>query len=116
MAVGAVHLGRLQKAAVPFSPVTPQRDVRLERLMGYSDHCHGHWRNLFAAMGVAPHELSYEALVADYRQAIATLFARLGSSAEPPPVRMRRQADGHSEALALRYLRERAARRVETAP
>ncbi|CAN5868173.1 Stf0 sulfotransferase family protein [soil metagenome] len=89
---------------------------RLERLMGYSDHCHGHWRNLFAAMGVAPHELSYEALVADYRQAIAALFARFGSSAEPPPVRMRRQADGHSEALALRYLRERAARRVETAP
>ena len=57
--------------------------------MGYSDHCHGHWRNLFAAMGVAPHELSYEALVADYRQTIAALFARLGSAAAPPPVRMR---------------------------
>lgn len=100
----------------PAADIRPAFDSeRLERLMGYSDHCHGHWRNLFVAMNVAPHELSYEALVADYRQTISTLFDRLGSAADPPPVRMRRQADGHSEALAVRYLRERAARLSEAA-
>lgn len=96
---------------MPSTGVRPMLNAeRLERLMGYSDYCQAHWRNLFAAMDTVPHELSYEALVADYRQTVAIMFGRLGSAAEPPPVRMRRQADGHSEALVLSYLRERATR------
>ena len=77
--------------------------------MGYSDYCHGHFRNLFAAMGATPHSLSYEALTGDYATSVRAVLRHLGSNAEPRAPRMRRQADGASEAMVLRYLRERAA-------
>ena len=38
------------------------------------------------------------------------LFARLGSASEPPPRRMRRQADQTTEAMVLRFLRDYTAR------
>jgi LPS sulfotransferase NodH len=82
---------------------------RIERLMGYSDYCHGHLRNLFAAMGVAPLAMSYEALTADYSASVGRVLAWLGSNADAPAPRMRRQADADSEAMVLRYLRDRAA-------
>lgn len=81
---------------------------RIERIMAYSDYCHGHFRNLFAAMGVTPHALSYEALTADYAASVRGVLAYLGSDSAPPAPRMQRQADAGSEALVLRYLRERA--------
>jgi LPS sulfotransferase NodH len=83
---------------------------RIERLMGYSDYCHGHLRNLFAAMGVAPLAMSYEALTTDYSTSVGRVLAYLGSDVEAPAPRMRRQADAESEALVLRYLRDRAAK------
>ncbi len=83
---------------------------RIERLIAYSDYCHGHWRNFFAALDVTPHLVTYEDLASDYRASIAAALRFLGSAAAPPPVRMRRQADGRSEAIVVRYLRERASR------
>lgn len=86
-----------------------QFDVeRIERFMAYSDYCHGHFRNLFAAMGVTPHPLTYEALTTDYDASVRAVLAHLGSTSEPPVPRMQRQADAGSEALVLRYLREHA--------
>jgi LPS sulfotransferase NodH len=82
---------------------------RIERLMGYSDHCHGHFRNLFAAMGVTALPMSYETLTTDFSGSVGRVLAFLGSDAEAPAPRMQRQADAESEAMVLRYLRERAA-------
>lgn len=87
----------------------PVYDVReIDRLIGYSDHCHGHWHNLFNALERTPHRVTYEALVGEHSQSIASLLRALGSDAAPPPARMHKQADAHSEAMVVRYLRERA--------
>jgi LPS sulfotransferase NodH len=87
----------------------PQFDIdRIERLIGYSDYCHDHWRNFFAAIGVTPHAVTYEELAANYQPTVANTLRFLGSDAEPPPVRMRRQSDNHSEAAVLNYLRAQA--------
>jgi LPS sulfotransferase NodH len=82
---------------------------RIERIMSYSDYCHGHFRKLFEAMGVTPLPMSYETLTTDYSAGVGRVLAHLGSDAEAPAPRMRRQADAESEALVLRYLRDRAA-------
>lgn len=95
--------GNAAPAAAPFDA------ERIERIISYSDYCHGHFRNLFAAMGATPHRLSYEALTADYAASVRAVLRHLGSDAEPYAPRMLRQADGASEAMVLRYLRERAA-------
>lgn len=88
----------------------PQFDLdRIEKLIGYSDFCHGHWRNLFAAIGAGPYVLTYEDLAADYAGTVTGALRFLGSDAAPPPIRMSRQADQESEANVLRFLRERAA-------
>jgi LPS sulfotransferase NodH len=88
----------------------PQFDLdRIERLIAYSDVCHGHWRNFFAAIGATPYQLSYEDLAGNYPEAVTGALRFLGSDALPPPVRMRRQADQGSEARVLQFLRERAA-------
>jgi LPS sulfotransferase NodH len=83
---------------------------RIDRMIGYSDFCHGHWRNFFAALGEVPHALTYEELAEDYTGTLAALFAHLGSDAEAPQPRMRRQADSRNEAFVLRYLQQRMAR------
>lgn len=90
---------------------TPVFDAeRIERFISYSDYCHGHFRNLFEAMGVTPLSMSYESLTADYSASVGQVLAYLGSDAEAPAPRMQRQADADSEALVLRYLRDRAAK------
>ncbi|MDR6850736.1 LPS sulfotransferase NodH [Sphingomonas sp. BE123] len=111
-AVLAVETGRWRSipgTPDPMVPATAPFDVeRIERMMSYSDFCHGHFRNLFAAMGAMPHGVTYEALTADYAASVRAVLRHLGSDAEPQAPRMRRQADGTSEAMVLRYLRERA--------
>ncbi len=91
------------------APAVPLDIERIERIMAYSDFCHGHFRNLFAAMDIAPHGLTYEALTADYPGTVRAVLRHLGSDADPNAPRMLRQANGASEAMVLRYLRERAA-------
>lgn len=87
----------------------PQFDLdRIERMMGFADFCNGHWRNFFAALQVNPYCVSYEELSADYTGTVTKLLRHLGSDATPPSVRMRRQSNERNEAIALRYLRERA--------
>lgn len=112
-AVLAIETGRWRSipgATPDQAPVAARFEPeRIERIMGYSDFCHGHFRNLFAAMGVTPHSLTYEALTAHYVSSVRTVLRHLGSDAEPRAPRMRRQADANSEAMVLRYLRERAA-------
>ena len=111
-AVLAVETGRWRSipgTTQETAPATAPFDIeRIERIMGYSDFCHGHFRNLFAAMGATPHRLTYEALTADYAATVRALLRNLGSTADPQTPRMRRQADSASEAMVLRYLRERA--------
>lgn len=77
------------------------------RLIGYSDFCHGHWRNLIAAMETPSYAIAYEDLVRDYAGQTGQLLASLGSSGLSSPVRMRRQADAASEAFVMRFLQER---------
>lgn len=112
-AVIAVETGRwrmIPGAMHDDAPATVPFDAeRIERIMGYSDYCHGHFRNLFAVMGATPHTLTYEALTADYVASVRAMLRQLGSDAEPCAPRMQRQTDGASEAMVLRYLRERAA-------
>lgn len=89
----------------------PQFELdRIERMVGYSDFCHGHWKNYFAALGVTPHVLTYELLAADYQASVAGVLRFLGSDAGSPPVRMRRQSGVRNEEIVLRYLNERARR------
>jgi trehalose 2-sulfotransferase len=83
---------------------------RIERMIAYSRACHAHWRNLFAAVGAEPLSATYEDLARDHDAVVSAVFNHLGSDAAPPPARMRRQADGRSEAMLLRFLRENAAR------
>ena len=82
-------------------------DETVTRLIGYSDFCHGHWRNLIAAMDAPSLSVAYEDLARDYTTTVRGVLADLGSEGSPPPVRMRRQANDASEAFVARYLQER---------
>jgi LPS sulfotransferase NodH len=85
---------------------------RLSVLMGLGDYCHGHWRLFFAALGVRPYELTYEALTGTYEATVVPLLQALGAErAEAPPPRLERQSNAASEAIALRFLKEEALRR-----
>ncbi|MGH6615019.1 Stf0 family sulfotransferase [Sphingomonas sp.] len=90
-------------------PAKGEADYDFDRIDGYiryADFCHGHWRNFFAAIGVTPCTLSYEALVADYTGAVTGTLTQLGSDAAVPSARMRRQSDAINERLVLAYLRD----------
>lgn len=87
---------------------------RIERVMAYTDHCHRHWERLFLVIeqrtGVQPYRLRYEDLDARYEAESAALLRYLGCDAPVPAQRMQRQSSGASEALVLRFLRERQQR------
>ena len=93
-------------ARAPRGPVAYDAD-RIDRYIATTDACHAHWRNFFAAIGAAPHGVSYEALKRDYQATVAGTLAWLGSTAAVPAARMQRQSGLADEALVLRYLRER---------
>lgn len=104
-----------QWRAIPGAEMTRVRepeydDAAVTRLIGYSDFCHGHWRNLIAAMGAPALSLAYEDLVRDYAGSVGSLLAALGSAGSLQPVRMKRQANDLSEAFVMRYLQERGIR------
>ena len=93
---------------------TPTYDFeRLAVQIADADRCHRHWTAFFAALGVQPYELSYERLVGDYQATVESLLTKIGATdktAQPP--RLHRQSDAASEAMALRFLRDEAARRA----
>ncbi|HWG99070.1 MAG TPA: Stf0 family sulfotransferase [Pilimelia sp.] len=81
----------------------PQID---RRLVWFTDQ-RRQWTAWFAHLGVTPHEVTHEQLVADYAGTVRRLTARLGGTdpaAAAAPPRLRRQADAESERLAAWYL------------
>ena len=89
----------------------PEYDFeRIDALVCFGDFCHAHWRNYFAAIDSAPHEMTYEAVNRDYEATVAATLAWLGREGPVPTARMRRQSGVNTEAFVLRYLRDRAAR------
>lgn len=83
---------------------------RIAKRIADTDWAHGHWANLFAAIGATLLPLSYESLTRDYAGSVGTVLRALGSDATPAAPRMNRQSDRRSEDFALRYLREAQAR------
>jgi len=95
-------------AGTPSVTSPPQYDFgRIDSLIAYADHCHGHWRNFFEATGAAPTRLSYEELVADYEGSVRKVLNDIGSDAPTPPARLQRQSGCDNEAFVLRYRRDR---------
>ncbi|MEO7679379.1 MAG: Stf0 family sulfotransferase [Sphingomonas sp.] len=84
---------------------------RIQYYVALATYCHVHWRNFFAAIGVEPFEVTYEALAADFKTVIASTLAWLGSKAPVPHARTQRQSGVANEAFVLRFLRDRASRR-----
>lgn len=83
---------------------------RIDQLLSHAEACEAHWHNFFSAIGVQPHELTYEQMSADYERSVAGVFAFLDSDAQVPEIRMRKQSGSGNEAFVLRYLRERGSR------
>ena len=111
MAINPRHVGEQAPVAEPAFDY----GERIKGLSAYSKACHAHWRKLFAAFGAEPLYVTYEDLSRDYDAVVSSVFKNLGSVAAPPPVRMRRQADGRSEAMLVRFLREKAVRAAAAA-
>lgn len=82
--------------------------AQITRQIAYADFAHRSWRKVLAEMPRAPIDIAYEDLVGRYDDCVSGLLERLGSTAPPPPIRMRRQANAISESHVLRYLREQA--------
>jgi LPS sulfotransferase NodH len=100
----------VQATATPSAKAAPVYDfARIDSLIAYADHCHGHWRNFFDAIEADPIRLTYEDLVADYEGGIRHVLNGIGSNSPIPPVRLQRQSGSDNEAFVLRYLRERQA-------
>lgn len=88
---------------------------RIDELVAFSDYCHAHWRNYFAAIGASPYPVAYESLSGDYVGTIERLLRHLGSDAPVPRVRMQRQGGSGNESFVLRYLRENHERMASAA-
>lgn len=76
------------------------------------------WVRWFEWAGIAPLEVTYEQLTADYPDTVRRVAARLGGTdldAAAAPPRLRRQSDAESERLAAHYLATTAGRRVLSA-
>ncbi|HEY1749634.1 MAG TPA: Stf0 family sulfotransferase [Caulobacteraceae bacterium] len=86
---------------------------RIGRIIAAARRAHAHWAGLFAALGVQPYAITYEQLARDYQGTLGGLLRFLGAaSGEAPPLRTRPQADAASEAMAIRFVKEDAARRA----
>jgi LPS sulfotransferase NodH len=84
---------------------------QLAALMSYSKACHAHWSALFAAIGVTPYEITYEQLSRDYVATTRGVLQRIGARSDDVPApRLSQQSDSGSEAMAVRFLLERASR------
>lgn len=85
----------------------------IDGLVQLARHQTGAWRRWFAAEGVEPFEVTYEALCADLRGTILNTLAFLGLEPLPgraigPPPELTKQADALTDEWIARY-RERAA-------
>jgi trehalose 2-sulfotransferase len=84
---------------------------RIRRLVAYAAGAHAHWHGFFAAIGARPHAITYEQLERDFAGTVGDLLNRLGAPAPSLAApRTRPQWDAASEAMALRFAKEDAAR------
>jgi LPS sulfotransferase NodH len=83
---------------------------RILSLMASADHCYEQWERFFDENRITPLRVNYEAVIDPGRGAVGQLLDALGSTAQPPPPRLRRQADARSESLARRFLFDYARR------
>lgn len=85
---------------------------RILQIMAVADYSNAHWAGFFGALGVEPYAITYEQLSDDYEAAVGRLLRRLGfPDGQVRAPRMRRQSDAETEAMALRFVKEDAARR-----
>jgi len=95
---------------------TPQQEPeydhdRIAGALAFGEYCRRHWEGYFQANLIVPVRITYECLNNDFEPTVRRLFSELGRPEAPvPPRRMRRQADGRSEAMLLRFLREMKSR------
>lgn len=86
---------------------------RILQIMAVADYSHAHWTGFFTAVGVQPYAITYEQLTRDYVGAVGALLRHLGAPRDKLPApRTRRQSDTASEAMALRFVKEDAARQA----
>ena len=70
------------------------------------------WDHYFAANGIVPFDIAYEAFVLDYEAKVRDVVDFLGcdgSSVDVPAPRLRKQSGSHTDSYVARYLDERAA-------
>ena len=85
---------------------------RILQIMATADYSQAHWARFFDAVGAQPYALTYEQLSGDYQGAVGALLRHLGAPRDKLRApRTRRQADAATEAMALRFVKEDAARR-----
>ncbi|MES2018803.1 MAG: Stf0 family sulfotransferase [Pseudomonadota bacterium] len=89
----------------PLGPVVYDYEQIVTLLSGI-DRGQARWRDYFAANGITPHRLHYEALLTDQAPALSALFAALGYAGALPARRMQRQASAVSEQVLQRFLAE----------
>jgi len=81
-------------------------DATVQRLAEVQND-NAHWLNFFRVNGLQYHHIAYEDLAQDYEKIVRTFFDAIGRpDAAIHPPRLRKQADGHSEALLQRFLQE----------
>jgi LPS sulfotransferase NodH len=94
--------GREGTAAAP--EFDPHTIARLERSLVGND---AKWEAFFEGNGISPLVVTYEALVSDYRGAIAGVLKWLGvpnaDAVDIPPARLHRQSDARNEEWLARY-------------
>jgi LPS sulfotransferase NodH len=111
----AVLQSRVWRAIDGAKPKAPAQALeydydRIAGLVALSRHSHAHWSGFFAANGITPYIVSYEAVDRDYAGTVGALLRHLGCDNPAPEIRMQRQSNTQSEAFALRFLRDNAAR------
>ncbi|MEZ0244103.1 MAG: Stf0 family sulfotransferase, partial [Sphingomonas sp.] len=73
----------------------------------WAHSCRLQWRRFFAANGLTPYRISYEALLADRDATLLALFRALGGDhATVPPLRISKQADALSDEWHRLFLRD----------
>ena len=106
------HWRAIDGAPVPQPKEQASYDYdRIASFVAWARNSHAHWSALFRAIGVAPYELTYEQLSADFPTAVGGVLEWIGATSKSVrPPRMRRQSDSASEAMALRFLKDEALR------
>ena len=106
----------ISRAGLTLNPPVRYVFPDLLKAVQWAHSCRLQWRRFFAANGLAPYRISYEALLADRDETLLALFRALGDDhAKVPPLRISKQADALSEEwhrLFLEDLRRKPGRQA----